>query len=162
MQPEHGGFISSHKPGIVMVEFDTVGNSDRCREPTYQHIGINENSVVSIVSKPWNATSHDGEIAHVWITYNGTTRNMSVFWNYGGSPNSSLETIVYIEDVLPQFVTVGFSASTGIWNQRVATRSWDFSSSLDDDVTREGENGIDGKKIGLVVGGSVSGCGFIS
>ncbi|GKV44213.1 hypothetical protein SLEP1_g51412 [Rubroshorea leprosula] len=90
---------------IISVEFDTYNNSEW--DPNQTHVGININSIRSVVSTPWNASFHIKDTADVLITYNSTTKNLS------------------------------FSASTGGVAGQHTLKSWKFNSSLDDKETNE-------------------------
>ncbi|KAF2325646.1 hypothetical protein GH714_031806 [Hevea brasiliensis] len=102
---------------IVMVEFDSYPNEEWDPKPLVEHVGINNSSLASAVYTPWNASFHSGDTADVRVTYNATTKNFSVFWTYleTSSPqeNTSLFYIIDLMEVLPEWVTIGFSASTG-------------------------------------------------
>ncbi|KAK9996990.1 hypothetical protein SO802_021676 [Lithocarpus litseifolius] len=73
--------------------------------------------------------------ADVWIIYNATTKNLSVSWTYQNTTNTqentSLSYQIDLMEVLPERVTVGFSAATGVRIERNSIQSWEFSSSLD-------------------------------
>ncbi|CAN6582832.1 unnamed protein product [Malus baccata var. baccata] len=118
---------------IVAVEFDTYANSF---DPHEWHVGIDINSIFSVANASWtNVSSNSGKLGHAWITYNATSKNLSVFWTYDENPvfvkNSSLSFEIDLRDVLPEKVTTGFSASTGVYPERHLIYSWEFSSSLD-------------------------------
>lgn len=106
---------------IVMVEFDTW--SDKWVDPPGQHVGIDVNTLRSVVNTSWNATN----------------RNFSVFWTYNENQNSvfawnsSLSYLIDLRKVLPEWVTIGFSASTGFGLERHAINSWEFNSNLGSD-----------------------------
>ncbi|PIN10973.1 Serine/threonine protein kinase [Handroanthus impetiginosus] len=144
--------IDSKRSQIVSIEFDSFVNTEW--DPPYEHVGINKNSLQSSVIAPWNVTLHNKQPADTWIVYNSTTKNLSVFWSYGNGPNSSLSYQIDLKEVLPQWVTVGISASTGKYSERHILESWEFSSSLD---IKE-SNKSNAKRIGLIVGISISGC----
>ncbi|KAL6227676.1 hypothetical protein ACLB2K_001633 [Fragaria x ananassa] len=67
-----GGFIglfnntSRDIPGnqVVLVEFDYYVDE---WDPSYQHVGININSIDSVAETRWNPNLHNGEITEVWI-----------------------------------------------------------------------------------------------
>ncbi|PIN26207.1 Serine/threonine protein kinase [Handroanthus impetiginosus] len=141
---------------IVSIEFDSFANLEW--DPPYEHVGINKNSIHSLVVAPWNVTLHSREPADAWIVYNSTTRNLSVFWSYGNNPNSSLFYQIDLKEVLPQWVIVGISAATGTYVERHTVESWEFSSSLDIDES----NGKTPKKIGLIIGLTLLGCVLIA
>ncbi|KAA8537308.1 hypothetical protein F0562_027005 [Nyssa sinensis] len=153
-----GGFLGlfnyrnafSSKNKIVLVEFDTFPNPDW--DPSFQHVGINNNSLASAKTMAWNASLHSGETVDAWITYNATSKNLSVFWSYGLPPNSSLYYQIDLLEALPEWVIIGFSASTGLNVEQHAVASWEFTSSFD---TTE-ENRRDVKRIRLVIGVPVS------
>ncbi|XP_038695651.1 L-type lectin-domain containing receptor kinase IX.1-like [Tripterygium wilfordii] len=164
-----GGFLglynttttgSSHNQ-IVHVEFDTFSNSDW--DPPYGHVGINQNSISSAVTTPWNVSLHSEDIADVWINYNSTTTNLSVSWTYQKTntyrENSSLSYIVDLREVLPEWVTIGFTAATSNLLERHTVLSWEFSSSLD--MEEEDSNGKDANSLGLLVGLPVSASVFL-
>ncbi|GAB4848819.1 hypothetical protein Ancab_003613 [Ancistrocladus abbreviatus] len=118
----HGGSLclfnttTSESPGnqMIIVEFDSVPNPEW--DPSFRHVGINKNSIASAVYTPWNASIHSGDTADVWITYNATTKNLSVFWSYRFEPNyaknSSLSYQIDLTKILPEWITIGFSAAT--------------------------------------------------
>ncbi|GMN34062.1 hypothetical protein TIFTF001_004491 [Ficus carica] len=90
-----GGFLglfntttsSSSGNRIVLVEFDFFGNPEW--DPSFPHIGINNGTIESDVFTSWNAS---GTKTYVLITYNASTKNLSVSWNYGTSiPSISRE-----------------------------------------------------------------------
>ncbi|KAK3026842.1 hypothetical protein RJ639_040743 [Escallonia herrerae] len=81
----------------------------------------------------WNASLHGGDTADAWITYNATTKNVAVFWNYKANPELRISTISYLIDlkeVLPENVTIRFSAAIGQNVERHIVHSWEFRSSL--------------------------------
>ncbi|EOX91874.1 Concanavalin A-like lectin protein kinase family protein [Theobroma cacao] len=100
---------------VVLVEFDTYKNG---WDPDQldNHVGINNNSIVSAVYTRWNASIHNGDTADVLITYNATTKNLSASWSYRATnnpqENSSLRYQIDIMKALPEWVMVGFSAAT--------------------------------------------------
>ncbi|GAA0166443.1 hypothetical protein LIER_21596 [Lithospermum erythrorhizon] len=134
----NGGFLGlfntsssgSSTTQILSVEFDTYSDG---WDPPYQHVGINNNSIISSVTAPWNATLHSAVPGDVWITYDSTTKNLSVFWSYGGNPNSSLSYQIDLKEVLPPWVTVGFSSATGSIQELNKLQSWEFNSTLNID-----------------------------
>lgn len=135
-----GGFLGlfnttnkiSSKNQIVLVEFDSFPNG---WDPTYEHVGININTIASNLSTRWNASLHSRDPADVWITYNGTTKNLTVFWTYQNTSNTrentSLSYQIDLMEVLPEWVTIGFSAATSFNLEQHTLRSWGFNSSLD-------------------------------
>ncbi|XP_028754611.1 L-type lectin-domain containing receptor kinase IX.1-like [Neltuma alba] len=124
----------SSKSQIVHVEFDTYPNSEWGE--TTQHVGINNHSIVSSLSTFWNASLHSGDTADVWITYNSTSKNLSVSWKYhntqSSQENNSLSYPIDLSNALPEWVTIGFSAATGSFGELHTLLSWEFNSTLDD------------------------------
>ncbi|KAL9662890.1 hypothetical protein QQ045_027725 [Rhodiola kirilowii] len=160
-----GGFLGlfnttttdSSRNQIVSVEFDSNG-SDQW-DPGYEHVGINNNSVYSAVTTPWNTSFHSGDTADVQISYNGTTKTLTVSWTYEHtvipSEKTSLEYQIDLAKFLPERAMVGFSAATGRLGERHILRSWEFTSNLDIKDARENN-----KDLKLVVSLTVS-CGML-
>ncbi|KAL5556638.1 hypothetical protein UlMin_038874 [Ulmus minor] len=156
-----GGFLGlfntttsdSSENHIVHVEFDSFSNG---WDPNITHVGINKNSVSSLIYTPWNASFHSGDTADVVINYNATTANLSVSWKYQTTSNSkentSLSFVIDLIEVLPEWVTIGFSAATSNFAERHAVQSWEFNSSLD---FKEEEEEDHSSKVGLAVMGLV-------
>ncbi|CAI0430899.1 unnamed protein product [Linum tenue] len=152
-----GGFLglynlttsNSARNQILHVEFDTFPNPEW--DPPFQHVGINNNSVFSANSTFWNATLHAGDTADVRIAYNSTTKTLTVSWDYQGNnsarDNRTLSLVVDLRDILPPFVTVGFTATTSSVLERNVLQSWELSSSLD--VSQS--NGDSTRKIASIV-----------
>ncbi|XP_050206654.1 L-type lectin-domain containing receptor kinase IX.1-like [Mercurialis annua] len=155
-------FDSSKKNQIVAVEFDSVRNSwDRSEN----HVGININSIESVTYVNWTSSIKDGRVANAWISYNSTSQNLSVFLTYAQNPvfngESNLSYIVDLREILPELVSVGFSASTGSWVELHNILSWNLTSNLE--ISRKPKS-----KTGLIValaassfGVSICGLGLI-
>ncbi|KAI3961295.1 hypothetical protein MKX01_007009 [Papaver californicum] len=151
---------------IVAVEFDSYEN---LWDPSSDHVGINVNSVVSVATKPLaNGTIRDGRKANAWVGYNSTTKNLSVLLTYADNPvfngDSTLFYIIDLRKVLPERITVGFAAATGIYSEIHQVLSWQFNSTLE--LIGKGQTNGKGKgnKTRLVVGFGVVlgvlGCGL--
>ncbi|XP_061948714.1 L-type lectin-domain containing receptor kinase IX.1-like [Populus nigra] len=154
-QDSSGGFLALFSPHtalsaskenqIVAVEFDS--KKDIEWDPSDNHVGIDVNSIVSVASVDWKSSIKTGSKANAWVSYNSTTKNLSVFLTYAENPefggNSTLHYIIDLREFLPEWVRIGFSASTGDWVEIHNILSWTFESSLE--VS-------DKKKTGLVVG----------
>ncbi|KAK1577686.1 hypothetical protein Q3G72_023832 [Acer saccharum] len=149
--------IDSSSNQIVMVEFDSFKNVEWDPSDVEGHVGINKNSLFSAVYTRWNASFHSGDTADVQITYNSTTKNLSVSWSFRETStsveNTSLFYIIDLMKILPERVTVGFSAATGIYTTRHMLESWEFNSSLDVKIKT---NEMDSQKIRIIVGVTVS------
>ncbi|KAK0606361.1 hypothetical protein LWI29_036901 [Acer saccharum] len=141
---------------LAPVEFQIPPNSASDPSDVEDHVGINKNTLSSDVYTRWNASFHSGDTADVQITYNGTTKNLSVSWRYretlNSQENTSLFYIIDLTKILPEYVTVGFSAATGMNSGKHTLESWEFSSTLDVKETRK----MDAEKIRITVGVTVS------
>ncbi|KAI4332821.1 hypothetical protein L6164_017698 [Bauhinia variegata] len=137
-----GGFLglfntttlaSPSRSHTVHVEFDSFPNAEF--NETVEHVGINNHSIFSSVYTPWNASLHSGDTTYVTITYNSSTKNLSVSWQYQNTSNSQEKTHlsyqIDVMKVLPEWVTVGFSAARGSYGELHFLKSWEFNSTLD-------------------------------
>lgn len=134
---------------VFAVEFDTfVGSTD----PPMQHVGIDDNSLTSVAYGKFDIDKNTGNPCHTIITYDASTKTLTVSWSFNGSrsnsngnsmPNSSsLSYNIDLMKILPEWVNVGFSASTGLSTERNVIHSWDFSSTLnsnDTELNRKGK-----------------------
>ena len=119
---------------FVHVEFDTFPNPEW--DPPVEHVGINVNSINSKVYTPWNASLHSKDNVLVSISYDSKANNLSVSWSYEKSSSykesvTSLSYKIDLMKVLPQWVTIGFSAATGQYGARHKLNSWQFNSTID-------------------------------
>ncbi|XP_059071067.1 L-type lectin-domain containing receptor kinase IX.1-like [Cryptomeria japonica] len=112
---------------VVAVEFDTFQNSF---DPDDNHVGIDVNSAVSVANvslssegKFLNNTLKNGQAWDSWVDYNGSTKQLQVFLLYNPSANlyniskprsPILSYHIDLRDYIPEIVTVGLSASTGL------------------------------------------------
>nr|AAB51457.1 lectin precursor [Styphnolobium japonicum] len=123
---DHGVAFHNSLPQIVAVEFDTYINGGR--DPNYRHVGIDVNSIKSVSTTKW--TWRNGVEATANISYNPVSQRLTAVSSY---PNSEPITVHYdidLKTVLPEWVRVGFSASTGENVEINSILSWSFSSSL--------------------------------
>ena len=115
----------------------------------------------------------NGSTTNVRVSYDSTSQNLSVFLTYATKPvfgwNSNLSYIVDLTN-LPEWVSVGFSATTGLATELHTILSWTFSSTLEaGDVstqpnktgggftqTNNTGNGSMKNKLGLIIGLAVS------
>ncbi|PWA55638.1 Concanavalin A-like lectin/glucanase superfamily [Artemisia annua] len=135
----------------IFIEFDSFVNPEW--DPPFEHVGINKNSISSVNYTEWNASMHSGDPIDVWVLYNAATYNLNVSWRYGSSKNTSLENTsisyhVDLREVLPEWVTIGFSAATGTEIEMHILQYWEFNSSLVM-VKREGNKS---NKTKLIIG----------
>ncbi|XP_015932954.1 lectin alpha chain [Arachis duranensis] len=112
---------------VVAVEFDTYPNRD-IGDPDFTHIGIDINTLKSSAVGKWSVQS--GAIATAYISYDSVSKILSVISSY---PNAAPVTVTHAFDLdktLPEWVRVGFSASTGLFSQKNDILSWSFRSTL--------------------------------
>ncbi|KAL4365611.1 hypothetical protein HN51_026058 [Arachis hypogaea] len=112
---------------IVAVEFDTYVNRD-IEDPDFIHIGIDINSIKSSVTNRWIVQS--GVVATAKISYNSVSKTLSVICSYPNAAPVTLTHNVDLNNVLPEWVRVGFSGSTGQYAQANDILSWSFRSTL--------------------------------
>ncbi|KAL6287595.1 hypothetical protein ACE6H2_011985 [Prunus campanulata] len=130
-------FDKASQNQIVMVEFDTLPNS---WDPPWPHVGININTISSVVNASWDALGNSGKKAHVQITYSATTKNLTVFWTYEEYIDVAITSLSYpidLRKVLPEWVTIGFSTSSGCARERNAIYTWDFRSNSKESSTKK-------------------------
>nr|AAA67353.1 phytohemagglutinin [Phaseolus vulgaris] len=147
-QPKHkGGLLGlfnndkyDSNAHTLAVELDTCNNRDW--DPKPRHIGIDVNSIRSIKTTPWDFVN--GENAEVLITYESSTKLLVASLVYPSQKTSFIVSdTVDLKSVLPEWVSVGFSATTGINKGNVETNdvlSWSFASKVSDGTTSEGLN----------------------
>ncbi|KAH0864100.1 hypothetical protein HID58_081311, partial [Brassica napus] len=159
-----GGFLglfnetngySSRFP-LVHIEFDTFYNNQWDPFDITSHVGINNNSLASSNYTSWNASLHSQETCHARITYDSTSKNLSIAWSYEGTSHpSSLSYIIDLAKVLPAEVTIGFSGSTGAKMEAHRILSWEFNSTLDAAEPRERTQNMTGIIVGVSLAGFV-------
>ncbi|GFP86856.1 L-type lectin-domain containing receptor kinase ix.1 [Phtheirospermum japonicum] len=157
--------LNSSAYSFVAVEFDTFRNFFD-PDMSWPHVGIDINSMESVNTTIWQNNVTLGMQNDAWISYNATSMMLRVEVT-GPSGNrtwrDSLSYEVDLRDILPEYVTFGFSAATGALFETHNVRSWQFSSSLEINVTSEEITPIPGpgpgpdpeNKTGLIVGLSV-------
>ncbi|XP_012081733.1 lectin 7 [Jatropha curcas] len=116
---------------IVAVEFDSYQNP---WDPIFDHVGILVDSIVSVANVTWRNDITNGAVVTSWVNYDSASKNLSVFFTDAQNPVSrgvySLSYTVDLREVLPEWVRIGFSASTGTAVETNSILSWEFSSSL--------------------------------
>ncbi|KAL2600050.1 hypothetical protein AAZX31_10G104400 [Glycine max] len=117
----------------VAVEFDTYYNHGR------RHIGIDVNSIKSVKTAPWGFAN--GQVAQILITYNADTSLLVASLVHPSRKTSYiLSETVSLKSNLPEWVNVGFSATTGANKGFAETHdvfSWSFASKLSDGSTSD-------------------------
>ncbi|XP_014514843.1 lectin DB58 [Vigna radiata var. radiata] len=125
----------------VAVEFDTYSNSAWDPEP--RHIGIDVNSIESIRWASWGLAN--GQNAEILITYDASTKLLVASLVHPSRRASYIVSErVDLKSVLPEWVSIGFSATTSLLPGAGETHdvlSWSFASKLSSDGISTG--GID-------------------
>jgi hypothetical protein len=115
------------------VEFDTF-NDTQVSDPdaTYDHIGIDVNSVRSVVTKSLPNFALMGNMTAL-VEYDNVSSILALTLWLGDGRNKSysLSSNVDLKSALPEQVAVGFSAGTSAAEELHRLRSWYFNSSLE-------------------------------
>ncbi|XP_010273784.1 PREDICTED: L-type lectin-domain containing receptor kinase IX.1-like [Nelumbo nucifera] len=162
--------LNKTKNRIIAVEFDTWGNdwdpvpynhtSEGPRNPSFEdppyHVGIDVNSIDSVKTATWTNSIEYGKTTSTWISYNSSTKNLSVSWTYGDNSSSSLSYRIDLRQYLPEWITIGLSGSTGLSGLRHQIYSWEFNSSLEVEESNPAttSNVRKAMMVGIVVGTS--------
>ncbi|KDP35961.1 hypothetical protein JCGZ_09933 [Jatropha curcas] len=163
--------LDFHENNFVAVEFDTYSNP---WDPSTNHIGINIRSMKSITTVSWPSNKIEGKRTDAWISYDSSRKILDVEYTYidgisSSRINGSLSAVVDLGKYLPEWVTFGFSGSTGSLYQINRITSWAFDSSSDivdnfsslnlepapSPVLSESKTINNGLMAGLIVGGVV-------
>ncbi|KAG2390178.1 L-type lectin-domain containing receptor [Vigna angularis] len=132
---------------VLAVEFDTYNGTI---DPPMQHVGIDDNSLVSVTSGKFDIDKNLGKKCNVLITYTSSSKTLFVAWSFNGTAtshsNSSLSYTIDLMEILPEWVDVGFSASTGEFTEHNVIYTWDFSSTLNSDASDNSSGGGNGKR----------------
>ncbi|XP_047332636.1 L-type lectin-domain containing receptor kinase IX.1-like [Impatiens glandulifera] len=143
--------IDTSRNQFIAVEFDMFQNPRF--DPQYDHVGIDVNTLRSVVTSPWNASIYSKNVIDVWIAYNSSTTDLTVNWANKTETNSTLTLKVDLKNVLPQWVMLGFTCATGLLTSDAVIQSWEFSSSLD---IKEQSGTTTRSDINLILGLSLS------
>ncbi|XP_041011601.1 L-type lectin-domain containing receptor kinase IX.1-like [Juglans microcarpa x Juglans regia] len=146
---------------LVAVEFDTYPNHD-WDTIDGEHVGININSIRSVNSKDSGRSLKNASRVDASIRYNSKANELSVSWTFPDDPlvggNTSLSHVINLTTVLPEWVSIGFSAGSALYFETHEILSWEFVTST--------ESSPDSFSVGLIVacviGGLISACGVVS
>ncbi|XP_027362044.1 mannose/glucose-specific lectin-like [Abrus precatorius] len=139
---EPGGYLGLFTPEtaldptknhVVAVEFDSFTNDWDPNAPSqFPHIGIDIDSVKSVVTAEWPSEVEPGNaVAQASINYNSESKRLSVFLVYPrDNRNATVSTIIDLRTVLPEWVIVGFSAATGDLVETHDILKWSFEAAL--------------------------------
>ncbi|KAL7236085.1 hypothetical protein ACSBR1_019368 [Camellia fascicularis] len=122
---------------FVAVEFDTYRNNPWQEGLPINHVDINVNSRRSSIDPIyWSNGISNGRTNEARIKYNSSTQNLSVvFFGFENDTQftQGLFIIVDLRQHLPEWVTFGFSASTGNSYEKNTIKSWEFTASFQSD-----------------------------
>ncbi|KAI5333140.1 hypothetical protein L3X38_023270 [Prunus dulcis] len=136
--PSSNDAVPRNQYPFVAVEFDIYQNVQPIiNDPGHNHVGIDVNSLHSVIYRNWSAGISEGKENSATISYNSTSKNLSVafttFVSYTSDINTQVMThfhyIIDLKKYLPDWVVVGFSASTGSSVALFKIVSWNFSST---------------------------------
>ncbi|KAM1583106.1 hypothetical protein ACFX10_030755 [Malus domestica] len=134
-------FFVRNQYAFVAVEFDIFyyNVTPTIVDPPYEHVGIDVNSLNSSKWEPWVGGITEGIRNSATITYNSSSKNLSVAFTTLVTSDLNDSQVVqkmtyfdYTVDLtryLPDWVVVGFSASTGVCIAIHKIISWNFTST---------------------------------
>jgi hypothetical protein len=130
--PENA-FPPSKNP-ILAIEFDGFTNEwDPPSSFQSPHIGIDVGSIVSLEYAQWPINFVPiNALGEASINYNSESKRLSVFVAYPGTQwnSTSVSVVVDLRSVLPEWVRIGFSATTGELVETHDIINWSFESAL--------------------------------
>ncbi|CAM8907010.1 unnamed protein product [Rhodiola kirilowii] len=122
------GFPMSGETSIISVEFGTFQN-----DPPDDHVWIELGSMGFVAKVKWKSGVLDGKPCEAWINYDAASKELSVVFTGFDNNVTVLQSLNYTIDLrsLPEFVCLGFRASTGAYySQLHSVQSWWFDSKL--------------------------------
>ncbi|KAF7803787.1 L-type lectin-domain containing receptor kinase IX.1-like [Senna tora] len=114
---------------FVAVEFDTFSNPKW--DPPGVHVGINVNSMRSVITRAWSPDIAVRKSYNCTVEYNSSTLTLTVSFT-GNNRETSFAYLIDLRNHLPETVMIGFSAATGNLFEVHILQSWSFNSSLPD------------------------------
>ncbi|KAL6647033.1 hypothetical protein ACP70R_014470 [Stipagrostis hirtigluma subsp. patula] len=152
---------TSGEARFVAVEFDTFVDDKWDPTATFDHMGIDVSSIVSVANISLPSFSLNGEMS-ARVDYDGGSGVMSVELRLRGAPQFAgatttttfnLSAKVDLGAELPEQVSIGFSAATGDSIELHQLRSWSFStiSSASSNSTCTSDSTSSNSRIGLKV-----------
>ncbi|XP_057720360.1 L-type lectin-domain containing receptor kinase IX.1-like [Arachis stenosperma] len=143
------GVVQNH---VFMVEFDTFRNPEYDPNDWNDHVGINSNSLKSLTYAWYDFDNNIGKKTHALITYNSSTNILNVSWFFNATSTNTLSYEIDLRGILPEYVTVGFSAATGpLKFERNVIHSWNFMSTLESMDSEVNKNKKKKKKQKMVI-----------
>ncbi|XP_054776503.1 L-type lectin-domain containing receptor kinase IX.1-like [Prosopis cineraria] len=129
-------FNSTDHP-FVAVEFDIYPNVDW--DPMNVHVGVDINSIESVSTVIWGDVYDSimrGRTNEAFISYNSSTHNLSISFTGLLFDNRIVQhhQIVDLRKYLPEWVTFGFSAATGLSVAIHKINTWSFYSEEFSDI----------------------------
>ncbi|XP_062117177.1 L-type lectin-domain containing receptor kinase VIII.1-like [Humulus lupulus] len=121
--------------GFLAVEFDTLMDVEY-KDINGNHVGFDLNSMVSSQVADLGAVDIDlksGDLVNTWIEYDGPTRvfNISVSYSNLKPKEPLLSFSLDLDQLVNDFMYVGFSGSTQGSTEVHSIDWWSFSSSFD-------------------------------
>lgn len=148
---------------VVAIEFDIFQNTmQSVDDPVGDHVGIDVNSLKSLITKPWEGGIADAQVNSATVSYDSKSKNLSVaYTNYVNGSQVMIRYLDYMVDLnryLPDCVIVGISGATGLGAALHKITSWNFTStSLADEINAKKSASLS-SRIALAGGFSVVGC----
>ncbi|KAI7751337.1 hypothetical protein M8C21_023434 [Ambrosia artemisiifolia] len=138
-----GGFLGIPATS-VSVEFDTLMDFE-FKDVNGNHVGFNLDSMVSKESTDLgliNINLKTGNLVNSWVDYSGSTQQLNVSVSYSNTKPKSpiLSLTTNLDQLLNEFMFVGFAGSTQGSTEVHSVEWWSFTSSFDDPDTKPGSN----------------------
>ncbi|KAG6652752.1 hypothetical protein CIPAW_05G028000 [Carya illinoinensis] len=154
-------FTKPTKDKLVAVEFDTFHNKE-WDAIDGEHVGINIYSIRSEQIKDSGRSLKSASRVDASIRYNSKANELSVSWTFPDEPlvggiDTSLSYRINLTEVLPEWVSIGFSAGSALYFGKHDILSWEFVTSMESSPDNFGVGLI----VACVIGGLISACGVV-